>query len=456
MRKVYPIALFFLIMLFSGCPETVIIDSQKLPDRETTPEYFKKPFPEKDIAKSWTILKAVPAGIPVKVINKFSPPKINKGEIKDFLRSEGSIEVGSVPKTFIINSYLGNSGLRAVVIRENKNTDGSVKGYNVRLPQHVNRTSLSGKERENDLGFIAPVVIKEIVTGETKTKQVERYIMWYTKVSKVYDITDTPGNLIRKFYYKYTPMCISSSTPESIWESYNVKVLGLDDYELSEELKGGVIVSDAMKVGESYTLWYLGKKTKDGKEDGWKLYSAPWDVINGKWDLSNLYLTKGLDVIGFDTDSIGKGSVYYDSDQSVYKIWYSGKNGKMERIGLGYTSNGFTDTYKEKDGGIYSGQPNRFDSENVADPFVLKDGELYRMWYSGFNGKRWDIGMAYSWDGIHFKYSEGSIFSSETDDFRYPCIIKLADDSYMMWYSRKGTDGIWKIEMAKTSLPSGK
>lgn len=75
------------------------------------------------------------------------------------------------------------------------------------------------------------------------------------------------------------------------------------------------------------------------------------------------------------------------------------------------------------------------------DPYVLRIGELYSLWYSGFDGKHLRIGLATSKDGITWaKYSNnpvldlGAMGSWDSHSIYNPTVLKV-EDRYYMWYS---------------------
>lgn len=92
----------------------------------------------------------------------------------------------------------------------------------------------------------------------------------------------------------------------------------------------------------------------------------------------------------------------------------------------------------------------------LISPCVLKDGDLYRMWYAGYWGAQ-EIFMATSKDGLKWR-SHGVALGREADGAGWnvlcrPCVIKDGD-TYKMWYAGAPT---WSTpqRIAFASSPDG-
>jgi predicted GH43/DUF377 family glycosyl hydrolase len=79
-----------------------------------------------------------------------------------------------------------------------------------------------------------------------------------------------------------------------------------------------------------------------------------------------------------------------------------------------------------------------------SDPFVMKDGDLYRMWYgTNRNGAKTEIGYAESADGITWVHApESVVFLGENgdwddEDVETPTVVKH-QGIYHLWYSGRG------------------
>ena len=78
---------------------------------------------------------------------------------------------------------------------------------------------------------------------------------------------------------------------------------------------------------------------------------------------------------------------------------------------------------------------NDWDGMQVMQPWVVKDGNMYYMWYS--NGQRTGytsgIGFAYSSDGYNWTKSRGNPIMTGTSGYAEPSVIVNADGTWQMW-----------------------
>jgi predicted GH43/DUF377 family glycosyl hydrolase len=74
------------------------------------------------------------------------------------------------------------------------------------------------------------------------------------------------------------------------------------------------------------------------------------------------------------------------------------------------------------------GPSGSWDDSHVEDPSVIKDGDLYKMWYAGYDGIIYRIGYATSNDGISWEKNSSGSCSNTTGD---GCVLD------------KGLDGWW-------------
>jgi len=87
-------------------------------------------------------------------------------------------------------------------------------------------------------------------------------------------------------------------------------------------------------------------------------------------------------------------------DGTVYKMWYSGYEGSNSRIGLATSNDGVTWTKHAGNPVLDLGPAGQWDATNVGGPAVIKHEGQYYMWYFGRNGFPASIGLATSPDGI--------------------------------------------------------
>jgi predicted GH43/DUF377 family glycosyl hydrolase len=177
-------------------------------------------------------------------------------------------------------------------------------------------------------------------------------------------------------------------------------------------------------------------------------------IAQNEWDkhYNNPILNLGVEG-SWDKAGVSNPSVIFKDNE--YKMWYTGFDGKNMRIGYATSIDGL-DWVKNPNNPILDlGQFNSWDSVHVANPTVLFDGILYKMWFTGFDGNHMRIGYANSSDGIHWeKYPENPVLdigawgNNKDSDVWSPSVV-LDGTSYKMWYT--SFDGNMKIGYAQSS-----
>ncbi|MBU1078260.1 MAG: gliding motility-associated C-terminal domain-containing protein [Spirochaetes bacterium] len=206
-----------------------------------------------------------------------------------------------------------------------------------------------------------------------------------------------------------------------------------------------------IKDGSLYKMWFSG-------QDGVSFRIGYAFSTNGiDWTVySNASKTKGC-VLDIGSPAFAKVSVSYHSvmkDGSLYKMWFTGiDDNSTNRIGYATSSDGidwtvYSNSLKIKGCVIREGSP-AFAATHVYSPSVIKDGFLYKMWFTGNNiilGK--SIGYAISPDGISWTVQSneshvgGSVFEPGYPDcalvsVESACVIKDGS-SYKIWYTGNG------------------
>ena len=122
-------------------------------------------------------------------------------------------------------------------------------------------------------------------------------------------------------------------------------------------------------------------------------------------------------------DSIGTGAttfyMYYGKPVAYNFAYYNGMdnvNGNNYNIGLGYSIGGDYGFTKFAQNPVLGQGPAAYDSLSVKDPFVLKVGSKYLMYYSGTNSSGVSaICLATSYDGIRWtKYASNPVLQKGT------------------------------------------
>jgi predicted GH43/DUF377 family glycosyl hydrolase len=129
---------------------------------------------------------------------------------------------------------------------------------------------------------------------------------------------------------------------------------------------------------------------------------------------------------------------------SLYKMWYTGGDGVTSRIGYATSPNGLTWTK-------YGGNPvlspsGSWETRGIIGASVISDTGLYKMWYTGFNSSGIGrIGYATSPDGVAWtKYGGNPVLDigpagSWEDAYVLGPTVLKEGSAYHMWY--EGNDG---------------
>ncbi len=229
-----------------------------------------------------------------------------------------------------------------------------------------------------------------------------------------------------------------------------------------------IAISDCwvVKEGTSYKMWYTcgglnypadtllrSRLCYATSNDGiiWSKYAGNpvLDVsYSGEWD------SLGVETATVIIDSAAPAN-------QKYKMWYAGQyfNSFRYDIGYAYSADGFNWS-KHPNPVLQVGISSAWDNGFLEGPSVIKDGNLYKMWYCGYDavadGNGTDgnanIGYATSTDGINWtKYAGNPIITTvantwESINVQDPHVIKQ-DNQYYMWYGGGSSDSSYNQEV---------
>lgn len=314
----------------------------------------------------------------------------------------------------------------------------------------------------HDVGYIAPNVVK---VGNS-------YMLYFTQEWRIYNEKNeyTDYNNHYKLHYR-----VSATAGES-WNDKK-KLLFIDETDLADtskthldSIRKGIKFSSVNYIDGQLKMWYLGKDDT-GKDKDWRVYYAQVDdnTILESWTFlsprnNTLLLSLDTTMRGFDSEKIDEATVVKANNS--YHMWYTGFDGSNYKIGYANSQNGQKNWLKLGKP-VFSGTGGQFDKDGVADPHVIFEDGIYKMWYAGLtktkvNGKEkehWQIGLAYSHDGKVFQYHDPSNYiplkiKEGNYDLRYPCVVRDGDQ-YKIWFSFRDAgnfDDPWKIGYATSPV----
>jgi hypothetical protein len=142
--------------------------------------------------------------------------------------------------------------------------------------------------------------------------------------------------------------------------------------------------------GQRLEMWYNGGSERTGTLRvgyAWSDDGLLWH----KWAPDDWVLDVGL-LGAWDDFSVARVHVIYDGER--YQMFYEGHDAASWRLGYARSDDGVT-WHKDPANPILDlGPEGAFDSVNAAEPYVIFDGQTYRLYYSGYDGDKYRIGLA--------------------------------------------------------------
>lgn len=184
----------------------------------------------------------------------------------------------------------------------------------------------------------------------------------------------------------------------------------------------GVLPFEVLKVDNKYQMWYIG-------------YTTSWYIMHCESDDFTTWSGHQLVVDHthtYDTDNQHPGTVIYAS--GTYKMWYSGYDGTNWRIMYCTSTDGKTWSNHQV---VVDYNEHSYASTYAYLPCVLKEGAMYKMWYSGYDGTNYRIIYCNSTDGLSWSNHQMVIDYTTTPEIGTdrvrPNKIVYVDDMYRLW-----------------------
>jgi len=140
----------------------------------------------------------------------------------------------------------------------------------------------------------------------------------------------------------------------------------------------------------------------------------------------------------YDTTHILRPHVLKEDD-GTYKMWYGGFDGSDYRIIYCDSEDGLS--WSNFEMVVDIGDEGTYDTDRALDPWVIKDGSTYKMWYQGYDGSNNRVIYCDSSDGKTWSNHEMVVDLSDEgtyDTDSAGCCAVIKDGAtYKMWYSGK-------------------
>ena len=204
--------------------------------------------------------------------------------------------------------------------------------------------------------------------------------------------------------------------------------------------------------GSFYRMWYTGYMREQGGEQKIGCSISPdgleWERISGPCE-GGAVLDKG-EANGYDGEGVCAPFVMVD--EGMYKMWYGAipKERDADRthhaIHIAYAESRDGVVWEKRGVVLSPGGPGDFDRRWIYPGSVVRDGDMYRMWYTTDDDVRrvYAIGYASSSDGVVWN-KQGKVLGGESpfDVAKFPSVV-WDEEERRIWY--RTLEGIACVE----------
>ena len=209
------------------------------------------------------------------------------------------------------------------------------------------------------------------------------------------------------------------------------------------EFDSSDVLNPSVVSGPSGVLWnfYSGF-------DGKTWHTGLATLIAGRWEKAGRVLSPD----GWEGDYIAaNGSAVVANGEVLY--WYQA--GRAPRIGLARSGDG--KAFRKESAPVLKPGPYRsWDERGVADPYVIRAGDWYYMYYTGLDrAARQQLGLARSSDGVHWEKNTANPLMDpgnepiEDGGLGEPAVFAAAG-GYWMLYTGRAWDEQRRIGLARS------
>ncbi len=222
------------------------------------------------------------------------------------------------------------------------------------------------------------------------------------------DVT-TPGVILRGSIYhmwyagndKFNNRIGYATSPDGLlWTRQNGGAPVVDKGSANDFDSFGVSDPCIIDEGTSFRMWFSAS-------DGGKLrigYATSNDGI--LWNKNSGPVIDLGDFGKFDEDGASAPTVLKIG--STFHMWYIGVSGVATGLGYATSTDGITWTRQNGGNAVFEPtQTGTFDSTTIWGPSVVLFNNVYELYYTGYQGSKYQIGVATSVDGTHWVRRNG-------------------------------------------------
>ncbi len=223
----------------------------------------------------------------------------------------------------------------------------------------------------------------------------------------------------------------------------------------SQGVRPGSVILD----GATYRMWYSGSGSDGITRIGYATSpnGITWTRQNGGDQVLNPGGPGGFDSGGVAYPSVIKAA------NGTFMMWYAGlinNTANLWQIGLASSANGIAWTRLNASKPVLPLGGTGFDKGGLYAPEVLREGNLYRMWYVGISAAAipvYEVGFADSTDGIVWRRSTAPVLNVGAapafDELGLREIAVVRDaNQYRMWYA--GADATTMLQGGYATAPA--
>jgi predicted GH43/DUF377 family glycosyl hydrolase len=206
-------------------------------------------------------------------------------------------------------------------------------------------------------------------------------------------------------------------------------------------------LSSVIEVDGTYHMYFWGREDPAADPLYWYWdigHATSPDGVTWVMDPANPVLVRGA-AGEWDDHAAAFAAVIHDGSQ--FRMWYTGGDGEVGRVGYATSPDGSTWTKHPGNPVMDVGASGAFDDLGVWPGEVLFDGSRYRMWYTGAHGTissdwDWRIGYAESDDGLSWIRHPAPVLEPAgwEGTIVYAPAVLFDGARYHMWYTAGGVD----------------